>query len=352
MIDLNIGIIGYGLVGKRHAAALQKTNGVVLSDIIEHDPTSLQNLDKNIKSHIHNDLDEYLENNKPDGLIISTPTVLHIEQAMKCIEKKIPLLIEKPISVHASDALTLVNKSKELNVPILIGQHRRHNQIVKIAKNILNDGVLGKIRSIQATCWFYKPNHYFDAAPWRKLKGAGPIYVNLIHDVDLLRYFCGEVKSVYAKAIQSTRGYENEDIASAILTFENDIIANVSVSDSIASPWSWEITSNEHPVYHNTSNSCYLIGGSEGSLSLPDLKLWKHEKKPDWWTPLVSKKYEFNNVDPLITQIENFRDVILNNSEPLVSGLEGIKSLQVIEAIQSSVINKSSIDLSNLSVNI
>ena len=348
MGDLNIGIVGFGLVGKRHASALEKTNGLLLKDVIEHDPTSLQSSEKELKFITHNDLDEYLNSSKPDGLIIATPTVLHIDQAMKCIEKKIPLLIEKPISVHAKDAITLIKRSKELDVPLLIGQHRRHNQIIKTTKKILDEGVLGEIRSIQATCWFYKPDHYFDAAPWRKLKGAGPIYVNLIHDVDLLRYFCGEVKTVYANAIRSTRGYDNEDVASAVLTFKNDIIANVSVSDSISSPWSWETTSNEHPVYPNTNNSCYLIGGAEGSLSLPDLKLWKHEKKPDWWTPLITEKYDFQNIDPLITQLENFRDVILGKTEPLVSGLEGVRSLQVIEAIQSSIASKSSIDISNL----
>ena len=348
MGDLNIGIVGFGLVGKRHASALEKTNGLLLKDVIEHDPTSLQSSEKELKFITHNDLDEYLNSNKPDGLIIATPTVLHIDQAMKCIEKKIPLLIEKPISVHAKDAITLIKRSKELDVPLLIGQHRRHNQIIKTTKKILDEGVLGEIRSIQATCWFYKPDHYFDAAPWRKLKGAGPIYVNLIHDVDLLRYFCGEVKTVYANAIRSTRGYDNEDVASAVLTFKNDIIANVSVSDSISSPWSWETTSNEHPVYPNTNNSFYLIGGAEGSLSLPDLKLWKHEKKPDWWTPLITEKYDFQNIDPLITQLENFRDVILGKTEPLVSGLEGVRSLQVIEAIQSSIASKSPIDISNL----
>lgn len=348
MGDLKIGIVGFGLVGKRHASALEKTNGLLLKDVIEHDPTSLQSSEKKLNFITHNDLDEYLNSSKPDGLIIATPTVLHIDQAMKCIEKKIPLLIEKPISVHAKDAITLIKRSKELDVPLLIGQHRRHNQIIKTTKKILDEGVLGEIRSIQATCWFYKPDHYFDAAPWRKLKGAGPVYVNLIHDVDLLRYFCGEVKTVYANAIRSTRGYDNEDVASAVLTFKNDIIANVSVSDSISSPWSWETTSNEHPVYPNTNNSCYLIGGAEGSLSLPDLKLWKHEKKPDWWTPLITEKYDFHNIDPLITQLENFRDVILGKTEPLVSGLEGVRSLQVIEAIQSSIASKSPIDISNL----
>ena len=63
MNDLNIGIIGFGLVGKRHAIAIKKTNGLILSDIIEHDPTSLQDLDKNESYNIHNELDEYLDKN-------------------------------------------------------------------------------------------------------------------------------------------------------------------------------------------------------------------------------------------------------------------------------------------------
>ena len=77
----------------------------------------------------------------------------------------------------------------------------------------------------RATCWFYKPDHYFNSAPWRKQKGAGPIYVNLIHDIDLLRYFCGDVRSVFAYGVPSKRGYENEDVASILLKFENDITA-------------------------------------------------------------------------------------------------------------------------------
>ena len=60
MGDLNIGIVGFGLVGKRHASALEKTNGLLLKDVIEHDPTSLQSSEKELKFITHNDLDEYL----------------------------------------------------------------------------------------------------------------------------------------------------------------------------------------------------------------------------------------------------------------------------------------------------
>lgn len=337
MSEINLAILGCGLVGKRHVEAIDNTDDIALVDVIEHDPTVLEGFNKLKGVKIHNNLEEYLEHNEPDGMIVSTPTIMHLKQSLLCLEKKIPLLIEKPIAINTSEALQIVKKSEETNTPVLIGQHRRHNEIVKIGKQIISDGTIGDIRSIQATCWFFKPDHYFNSAPWRKQKGAGPIYVNLIHDIDLLRFFCGDVESVCAYGVPSKRGYENEDVASILLKFTNDITATLSVSDSIVSPWSWEMTSKEHPIYHQVDNSCYLIGGSKGSLSLPDLSIWKHENQPDWWTPIKKESVKHTYIDPLVAQLQNFKDVIQYNSEPLVSALEGAKSLRVIEAIHESI---------------
>ena len=91
---------------------------------------------------------------------------------------------------------------------------------------------------------FYKPDHYFEVAPWRKCKGAGPVSVNLVHDIDLLRYFCGEVRTVQAVLSPSIRGFENEDLAATILTFESGALATISVlGQYLSAPWSWELTS-------------------------------------------------------------------------------------------------------------
>ena len=117
---------------------------------------------------------------------------------MYCINKGWPLLIEKPITVSSSDAKILTDAAIASDIPMLVGHHRRHNGMVREAKKALEQRAIGDIRGVQATCWFYKPDYYFDKAPWRKKKGAGPISVNLVHDVDLLRYFCGDVYSVRA----------------------------------------------------------------------------------------------------------------------------------------------------------
>ena len=139
----------------------------------------------------------------------------------------------------------------------------------------LKRGRLGTIRTVHANCWFYKPDDYFEVAPWRKKRGAGPISVNLVHDVDLLRYLCGEVVSVQALATPSVRGFENEDAAAAILGFDNGAIGTITVSDAVVSPWSWELTSREYPIYPPTPESCvYDSVAARRPLSVPDLKLW------------------------------------------------------------------------------
>ncbi len=208
--------------------------------------------------------------------------------------------------------------------------------MVQAAKTAIAGGAVGDVRAVQVTCWFYKPDHYFDVSPWRTKKGAGPISVNLVHDVDLVRHFCGEVEAVRAVAVPSRRGFDNEDLATAILTFTSGAVATISVSDSIPAPWSWELTSRENPSYPATSESCYLIGGSEGGLSLPDLRIWQHEGGLDWWNPIAAKSLICHSQDPLAVQMGHFTRVIAGTEAPLVSGVEALRSLEVVEAVALS----------------
>ena len=154
----------------------------------------------------------------------------------------------------------------------------------------------------------------------------------------------------------SRRGFENEDLATAVLKFRSGAIATISVSDSIVAPWSWELTARENPAYPATSESCYLIGGSEGGLSLPDLRVWRHDKAPDWWTPISAQNLTCRMEDPLGVQMAHFADVIAGRAEPLVSGWEGLKSLEVVEAVALSsatgreISTVSGVDFSSVSI--
>lgn len=344
---IRIAVVGFGLVGKRHAESIRRLPGLNLAAIVEPDTRSRE-LAIELGSPCFGSLDEMFDATTIDGIVLATPTPMHTEQGLECIARKCPLLIEKPIAVTSREALALVNAAKAADVPLLVGHHRRHSSMVRAAKSAIERGDIGALRAIQVTSWFYKPDHYFTVAPWRKRKGAGPISVNMVHDVDLLRHFCGEVVRVQAQAVPSVRGFENEDLAAALLSFDSGAIATISVADAIAAPWSWELTARENPAYPATSESCYLIGGSRGSLSMPDLRIWHHGDEPDWGTPISAKTPTVEGGEPLSVQMTHFANVILGREAPIVSGLEGSRSLQVVEAIQQAAKSGNPVDISPL----
>lgn len=332
---IRLAIVGLGLVGRRHADAIGQIDGVELCAVADPGDQAKADSDKMGVAWFP-DLDSMITAAQPDGIILSTPTNLHAAQALQSVEAGIPILIEKPISDSFADAEAVVRKSEQDSVPVMVGHHRRFNAIIQNAKTALMAHHIGDIRAVHVTCWFYKPDFYFESAPWRKLKGAGPIAVNLVHDIDTLRYLCGEITHVQAQISPSARGYEIEDVAAAIFRFENGAIGTVTVSDSIVAPWSWECTSQEYPIYPYTAQSTYQIGGSHGSLSIPDLALWTHDQERDWWSPISATKLTSEYSDPLINQIVHFAAVIKGEASPLVSGREGLRTLAVIDAIQSA----------------
>ena len=343
-----LAIVGLGLVGRRHAEAIDIAEGIDLCAVVDPDDSARDAAAARSVPCFGN-LEEMIAAKKPDGIILSTPTALHAADGMKCIDAGIPVLIEKPITDDLCAAEALVEHSEACGVPVMVGHHRRFNPIIQSAKAALVEGRIGDIRAVEIKCWFYKPDTYFNMAPWRKLKGAGPISVNLVHDIDLLRHLCGEIVQVQAQMTPASRGYDNEDVAAALFKFDNGIVGAATVSDSIVAPWSWECTSQEYPIYPFTGQSAYHIGGSHGALSVPDLTLWHHDGARDWWSPLSTTKLLPEPSDPLVNQIKHFAAVIKCEAEPLVSGREGLCTLAVIDAIQRAARTGETIQLADIS---
>jgi predicted dehydrogenase len=103
--------------------------------------------------------------------------------------------VEKPITDDVASATKLVEAAEAAQVPLLVGHHSRFNPLIRKAKEAVESGRLGRVLAAHGFFWIYKPDDYF-AIPWRREKGAGPMFLNLIHDVDNLRYLLGNVVSV------------------------------------------------------------------------------------------------------------------------------------------------------------
>lgn len=329
-----LAVVGAGLIGRQHVAVITAEPTTRLAAIVDPTPQA-QALAESHGASWFPDVRTLLRRIRPDGIVVATPNQLHVEHGLACVEAGIPILVEKPIADETGAARRLVEAAEKAGVPLLVGHHRRHNPLIAAARETIASGALGRIITVHATCWFFKPDDYFEQA-WRRAPGAGPILLNLIHDIDLLRHLCGEVTAVQAAQSNAVRGNPVEETAAILLHFESGALGTVTVSDTVVAPWSWELTSRENASYVPSGEECYLIGGTHGSLTIPSVALWRNPGDRGWHKPVERSTTAFDPADPLAQQIRHFRDVIRREAEPLVPGREGLKTLEVIAAIKKA----------------
>lgn len=341
-----IAVVGAGLIGIRHIECAIKTRDAELAAIVDVTEAAAK-IAQSYSVPYFNDIEKMINSVKPDGVIISTPNELHIENAYPCIIKDIPVLIEKPLATDLPEARNLLELAEEKHLPVLTGFFRRYNSIVQATKNQIHSGRIGQIVSVHSHFWLYKNSGYFDNI-WRRSKGAGPININLSHDIDLLLYFLGDIEYLNAYASNSTRQFEVEDTAVIIAQFRNSALCTINMSDSIPSPWSWELTAGDNPAYPKTDQLYCMIGGTKGSIEMPNNKLWYYSDERHWYRPISSEVFMKTIQDSLCTQMEHFIDVIRGEAQPLASGQDGLKVMEVIEAIKLSIEEERKVYLSEI----
>lgn len=340
---VRLAVMGAGLIGRRHIEHILAEPTATLHSVIDPSPEA-QALAAERGWRWHPGFDGSGPD-QPDGVIVATPNAMHVAHGLAAIAAGLPVLVEKPLADTVEGAEKLVTAADKAGVPLAVGHHRRHNPIIARAKAKIAAGEIGAIVAVHGFFWIAKPDDYFNVS-WRREPGAGPILINLIHEIDLIRHLCGEIAEVWAIAANRQRGFAVEDSAAVMMRFANGALGTFTLSDAIPSPWSWELTSGENPDFAPTREAYLMIGGRDASLSLPRLELWQHKPTKSWWQPLVGERESIPPVDPLRAQIAQFCRVIRDGEPPLVPGREGLESLRVIEAIRQAAAMGQSVRLS------
>ncbi len=335
MKKINISIVGTGLMGFQHIKAISKSKKANLHSIVDIS-NNAKKLSNEYKIPLYSDVSSLLKSNQPDAVIVATPNQLHEKHTISFLKKKIPVLLEKPISDNIKSAKKIIISSKKNKIPLLIGYHRRHNAIVSKVKTIIRSGKLGNIVSANVLCWLYKHKEYFKES-WRTSRGGGPLGINLVHDIDMICYLLGSISHVQAFTTNKNRKFKVEDTATVSLIFESGALCTLNISDTIVAPWSYELTAGENPAYPVTNQSAYMIGGTKGSIQFPNLKYWFYKKERSWWNKIFLKS-DINKKDDntLVNQIDHFSDVVLKKVKPKVNGNDGLNSLKIFAAITKS----------------
>jgi predicted dehydrogenase len=331
-----IAVAGAGYIGQAHIDVIQRSNTVTLCAVVDPSPAAAEIAAKAGVPY-YASLDELLARDMPDGVVLATPNKLHVAHALQCIDAGLPTLLEKPIASTVAEANIIVDAVAAKKATLLIGHHRAHSPIMAQARNVIESGKLGRLVSVMGSALFLKPDHYFVVAPWRRELGAGPLLMNMIHDVHNLRMLCGDIVAVQAIKSHAVREFPVEDTVAIILEFANGALGTFMLSDTAASARSWEQTSEENKAYPSYDDEdCYVISGTFGSLSVPTMRLKSYVKNEDrsWWKPFDEAIVDMTRDDPIKLQMEHFGCVVRGEVAPLVSAQDGLKNLLIIEAIK------------------
>ena len=343
-------VVGPGLMGLKHIELIQKNPRCELAGVVTPEREVLNDVGERLKVPLFADLEACLTAARPSGVIISSPNEFHYAQARLCVERDIPVLIEKPITSTYDDALRLLDLVARRKAKAIVGHHRAHSPLMATAKAVIQDGRLGRLVALQGSAIFYKPPEYFDAGPWRREPGGGPILINLIHEIGIMRTLCGEISAVQAIVSNRVRQFPVEDTVAINLQFRNGALGTFVLSDTGASPRSWEQTSRENPIYPTyPDEDCYSITGTLGSLDFPTMRLKSHHapQAPSWLTPFTEDVIPVVRQDPLERQLDNFLDVILGVAAPVVTAFDGAQNVRVAEAIRRSAETRSLVEFND-----
>ena len=332
---VRLALFGVGLIGRRHLTIAAEEPGckvVAAADVM----TSAR---QEVEAHgvrFYSNHQELLEREHLDGIIIATSNDTHAELGIDCIALGLPLLVEKPLTDTLASGRALVEAAQTAGVPLAVGHHRRFDPSVALAKSMIEAGTLGQLTAIQVIWALRKHDDYYETK-WRisRATGGGLSLINLIHDLDLMRYFAGEIERVYAELGKNIRGFQVEDRLTATIRFQSGGLGSLMASDATPSPWGWEQGSGENPGVPQTGHNCYRLLGTEGALALPRLELYRHEEEhsADWRSPVKIKPLAHGPRAALQAQLAHFCAVVRGEVSPRVNGHDGYASLAATLAL-------------------
>lgn len=333
---IRVGLLGAGLIGKEHAKYLGLADGVELVAIADPTPAAAA-LAHELGVPHYSDYAELLDTAGVEAVIVALPNVMHADAAVAAIERGVAAVVEKPISDTLTDGRRILDASEKHGVPVLVGHQRRYAPDIAAARRFIADGGIGRVVSVGILSTWRKDENYYDVE-WRRRKGGGPILINLIHDIDAIRYLVGEIESVVAMGSSTIRGFEVADTGGALLRFANGAIGTATFSDAAASPWCWDLTSGYGAYFPAPPpGDTYFISGTDASIALPSLTVYRHDGANNWQSPFTTTTVERVEVNPYIAQLEHLAAVLRDGAEPISSARDGYNTLAVAVAIDESL---------------
>ena len=299
---IKIGVVGVGMMGQHHARVYSELE-CELVGVADSNIEQAREIGERYRTRYYSDYTELIP--QVDAVSIAVPTTLHRQIAMDFIRQGVHCLVEKPIASNLEGAEEMIRGAEENHVKLMVGHIERFNPAVLRLKQIIDQGTLGKLMIISTR----------RVGPFAsRIRDVGIIIDSATHDIDIARYLTGkEPVVVFSKAGKFHN--EKEDHGIVILDF-GDITGHIEVN--------WF---TPHKV------RSLVATGSEGIAYLDYI-----EQELKIYNSQGVREVEIEKAEPLKLELEHFLKCVQNDTELLINGYDGLRTLDIaLQAEQAGV---------------
>lgn len=305
MRTVNVGVIGVGAMGYNHARVyykLEEANLVAVSDVSER---TLNKVAKKYDAKGFTDYEDLLKDSEIEVVSVCVPTTFHHDVVMEAIKYGKHVLVEKPIAFTLKEAEDMISAAKEAGVILATGHVERFNPAVQKAKELIDNDVIGDIVSASAK----------RVGPFPpRIKDVGVTIDLAIHDLDVMNYlFDEEVIQVYGTMNSILEKCEFEDHAEIMINFKNESTGILEVN--------WLTPYKRRQIE---------ITGTDGIISVDYI-----EQSIDVYGKFA-QDIDIKHEEPLKEELRSFLTSVVNETEPEITGEDGLKALKMVIAATKS----------------
>lgn len=344
MERVRYGIVGTGGMGTGHARTMRLIEDCVLTAVCDIVPEVAQSVGEEFGVPHCTDYHDLVNRGDVDAVVVATPHYYHPEVSIYAMERGKPVISEKPISVTVSDADRMVEAARRTGVPFAVMHQQRSQPVWRAAGNLVRQGQLGEIYRTMLVYADFRSQAYYNSAGWRATwsgEGGGVLMNQAPHSLDLFTWLGGLPSRVTTHTDTVNHTIEVEDTASALLEYPNGAVGYVYCSTT-------EFPGTNILELAGELGKLRVIGKQISSWELPEGVRGFSDTTPAMWDkpPLEEVSVELPECESgHIAILRNMARHILCGEELIAPGVEGIKTVEMINALILSGKTGESVDI-------
>jgi predicted dehydrogenase len=330
---IKFAVVGCGHIGKRHAEMIQQNPESQLVALVDIQDKHKLNID-NYNVPFYFSIDELLNANaEVDVITIASPNGYHAEHALKALEAKKHIVVEKPMSLTKSDAEKVIYKALNVHRHVFAVMQNRYSPPSEWIKELIDKDVIGKVFMVQLNCFWNRDDRYYKSDSWHGEKDldGGTLFTQFSHFIDIMYWLFGDIENIVSRITDHNHQHLTEFEDSGVVTFDfvNGGTGTLNFSTSV-----WD---------KNLESSMTIIA-EKGSIKIGGQYMDKVEycHVKDYIMPELKPTNPGNDYGAYKGSaqnhhyvIDNVVDVLKGRATITTNALEGLKVVDIIERIYS-----------------